>query len=284
MISPWACAFSAASEPGGSMSSRSVLIAVAVASLVSACGSTPSQQDAARATQGVMQRQDFEIVDCLLPGQVRQLGAASYLTQRRPIRTTTSDCRIRGGEYVSYDRADLKSSLRIWMATAQAGDAEAQTTVGEIYERGLGTEPNYEAAIIWYRKAADQGNSRALFNLGTLYEQGLGVPADKLEALNLYRRAWGLPEDSVMYQSAARHEQEDVRRELETQIKEKDSQLQLLQKQLKELEREIARRPAANAQAQAQSQAEIASLKKLIDNLQAERRISGERLANAPRL
>ena len=266
------------------MSSRPALIAIAVATLVSACASAPSQQEASRATQGMVQRQDLEIVDCLLPGQARQLGAASYLTQRRPIRTTTSDCRIRGGEYVSYDRADLKSSLRIWMAAAQSGDPEAQTTVGEIYERGLGTEPNYEAAVLWYQKAADQGNSRALFNLGTLYEQGLGVPADKLKALNLYRQAWGLAEDSVMYQSAARQEQEDLRSELEAQLREKDSQLKLLQKQLQGLESEIAKRPTANTQAQEQSQAEIASLKKLIANLEAERRVSSERLADTPRL
>jgi hypothetical protein len=264
------------------MNVRPAPIAIAVASLLSACASAPSQPDAARATQGMVQRQDLEIVDCLLPGQVRQLGGASYLTQRRPIRTTTSECRIRGGEYVSYDRADLRSSLRIWMAAAEAGDPEAQTTVGEIYERGLGTEPNYEAAIVWYRKAADQGNSRALFNLGTLYEQGLGVPADKLEALNLYRRAWGLPEDSVMFQSAARREQEEVRRQLEAQIQEKDSQLQLLQKQLAELEREVARRPGPEAQAR--TQGEIATLKKLIATLQAEQRVSAERLADVPRL
>lgn len=264
------------------MCSRSSLIAIAVAALTAGCGSSPTEDEASRATQGMVQRQDLEIVDCLLPGQVRQLGNTSYLTQRRPIRTTTSDCRVRGGEYVSYDRADLKSSLRIWMEAAQAGDAEAQTNVAEIYERGVGTEPNYEAAVIWYQKAADQGYARALFNLGTLYEQGNGVPVDKLRALNLYRQAWGLPEDSVMYQSAARQEQEDLRRELETQIQEKDGQLQLLQKQLKQLEGELARRPAGDAQAQAQG--EIASLKKLIANLEAERRVSSQRLAQSPRV
>src|SRR5690606_28344369 len=105
------------------------------------------------------------------------------------------------------DRADLKSSLRVWMAAAEAGDAEAQTNVGEIYERGLGTEPNYAAAALWYRRAADQGNSSALFHLGTLYEQGLGVEQDRLKALNLYRQAWGVPEDDVIFTSAARREQ-----------------------------------------------------------------------------
>ena len=59
-----------------------------------------------KATQGMVKRADLEIVDCLLPGQVRQLGNSSFLSQRRPMRTTASECSIRGGEYVAYDRAD----------------------------------------------------------------------------------------------------------------------------------------------------------------------------------
>src|SRR3569833_1727879 len=165
------------------------------------------------ATEGMVTRQDLEIVDCLLPGVVRSLGNTTYVTQRRPTRTTATDCHIRGGEYTAYDRADYKSTKRVWMSAAEAGDAEAQNNVGEIYERGIGGAPYYEAAVIWYQKAADQGYARALFNLGTLYEQGQGVEQDRLKALNLYRKAWGLPEDNVMYASAARHQQEQLRAE-----------------------------------------------------------------------
>ena len=47
------------------------------------------------------------MVDCLLPGQIRKLGRAmTYLTPRRPIKTSAQDCEIRGGEYVAYDRSD----------------------------------------------------------------------------------------------------------------------------------------------------------------------------------
>jgi uncharacterized protein len=236
---------------------------------------------AGRTTQNMITRHDLEIVDCLLPGQVRQLGNSTYLTQRRPTRTTASDCRIRGGEYVAFDRADLKSALRIWMAAAEAGDAEAQNNVGEIYERGLGTEPNYEAALIWYRKAADQSYSPALFNLGTLYEQGKGVAADKLKALNLYRQAWGVPEDSVIYESAAQREQDELRAELDRQLKEKDTQLQLLQKQLKELETKLKKQTVA---ADTETGAEIKALKAWIEKLEGERRVGTERLATLPKV
>ena len=39
-----------------------------------------------------------EMVDCLLPGQIRQLDeTVTYLTERRPVRTTQADCTGRGG-------------------------------------------------------------------------------------------------------------------------------------------------------------------------------------------
>nr|WP_298717551.1 caspase family protein [uncultured Steroidobacter sp.] len=234
------------------------------------------------ATKGMVKRSDLEIVDCLLPGQVRQLGNSSFLSQRRPIRTTASECSIRGGEYVAYDRADLQSALRIWMQAAESGDLEAQTNVGEIYERGLGVAPDYEAAAKWYRKAADKNHARALFNLGTMYEQGLGVPRDGLKALNLYRQAWGVPEDNIIFTSAAQREQEQLRKELDAAIAEKDAQLGLLQKQLKELQEQLASKPAVEQTADGSSK-EIEALKRWIAQLEAERRKSSERLAGIPR-
>lgn len=249
--------------------------------LLIAASAAPSKEDQAAATKGMVKRSDLEIVDCLLPGQVRQLGNTSFLTQRRPVRTTTSECSIRGGEYVAYDRADLKSALRIWMPTAESGDVEAMTNVGEIYERGLGVEPNFEAAAQWYQKAADKGYARAMFNLGTLYEQGQGVPQDQLKALNLYRQAWGLPEDGLIYASAAQREQDELRKEMETLIAEKDSQLGLLQKQLKDLQDKLARQPVA--QQTADTSKEVEALKKWIAQLEGERRKSTERLAGIPK-
>jgi uncharacterized caspase-like protein len=253
------------------------LLALAFAAISGA--TAPAWPAKNTATEGMVARQDLEIVECLLPGQVRQLGNTTYLTQRRPTRTTTADCRIRGGEYVAYDRADYKAALRIWMATAQAGDPDAQTNVGEIFERGLGGEPNPEAAAVWYQKAADQGYSRALFDLGTLYEQGQGVEKDRLKALNLYRRAWGLPEDNVMYTSAAQREQQAMRQELQKALDEKDQQLQLLQKQLQEIQK---RAQASAAKPDGDSVKEIEALKTWIAKLESERRASAGQLATLP--
>lgn len=158
------------------------------ACLIAACGVIPGAAAA-------MTADDLLVVDCALPGQIRQLGrSTTYVAPRRPARTTVADCRERGGEYVVPGRADLGSALAVWMPQAQAGDAEAQTMIGELFERGMGIEPDYQAAALWYRRAADQGFSRAQVNLGNLFERGLGVPRDPIQALTWYRRAAGLPE------------------------------------------------------------------------------------------
>ena len=141
---------------------------------------------------------DLLVVDCLLPGQIRQLGRKTYLAARRPVKTTARDCQIRGGEYVAFDRASYATALNVWLPRAKDGDAEAMVNVGEIYEKGLGLSPDYQAAAHWYRKAAEAGNSSAQINLGHLYETGLGVGKDPAEALRWYRRASGLSDALVL--------------------------------------------------------------------------------------
>ncbi|MFA6986350.1 MAG: caspase family protein [Arenimonas sp.] len=169
----------------------------------------------------VRNAEDLLIVDCLLPGQIRSLGRqATFLSARRPIRTTQADCEIRGGEYVSYDRANYQTALKVWLDQAMAGSAEAQNNVGEIYSKGLGTEPDYGMAAQWFQKAAAQGYGRAKINLGFLYEQGFGVPQDTAKALNLYREASGI-QDELLYASA-----------VEVQFKEKDAQISGLQSEV----------------------------------------------------
>lgn len=150
---------------------------------------TPAQQAAA----AVGQVDDFAVVDCLLPGRIQRLGRRlTYLTPRQPVRTTAQDCAIRGGEYTAYDRSDYATALKVWLPQAEEGDKVAQTYVGEIYEKKLGSQADYAQAAAWYRKAAEQGYTRAQINLAHLYETGLGVEKDPAAARKWYQRASGL--------------------------------------------------------------------------------------------
>ena len=263
---------------GGSGFNFTAAIALAALTGVAQMGGARAADDS-RARQGMTERQDLEIVDCLLPGQVRRLGTMTYVSARRPTRTTAADCRVRGGEYVEYDRANYKSALHVWMAAATAGDPQAMTNVGEIYERGLGGAPDYAAAAIWYQKAADKGFSRALFDLGTLYEEGLGVPQDRLKSLNLYRQAWGVPADSLLFESAVRKEQEEEHARYEQDVAEKDAQIEALKKELDRAQSELQQRAQGAARDSAVSTVEIASLRKLVQELEASRDASARGLA-----
>jgi len=189
-----------------------ICISTAILAVLSAL-STPvvsSTDDPSRDVDKLM------IVDCMLPGKVMRLGAgARYMSARRPVKTTGADCEIRGGEYVAYDRANYASSLKVWLPEAKAGDPKAQTYVGEMFEQGLGTMPDYQTAVAWYRKAAEQGFERAQMNLGSMYERGLGVEQDDVEALNWYRRATGMADDELILSSEAEEQREALEAEAE---------------------------------------------------------------------
>jgi len=241
------------------------------------CTSAVLAKDSDKAREGMVTRADLEIVECLLPGQVRQLGGMTYLSSRRPTRTTTADCRVRGGEYVAYDRADTKSALRIWLASAESGSAEAQNNVGEIYERGVGGQPDYVAAATWYQKAVAQGYTRAMVNLGSLYEQGFGVDKDPLKALNLYRQASGLPENSVIYAEAAQREQDEQKAQATRILQEKDAQLEALKKQVQELEHKLQ----TQANKAAAPSPELEALRSLVKQLESDKSQAQQQLASA---
>ncbi|GAB1257498.1 hypothetical protein NBRC116494_20000 [Aurantivibrio plasticivorans] len=211
-----------------------------VSTLLVSCSALDDNQNV---TNDGIQSKDLYIVDCLLPGQIRKLGAMTYSAARRAIKTTAVDCRIRGGEYVAYDRADYRTALKVWLPAAEQGDAEAQTNVGEIFERGLrgdelSSEPDYPSAAAWYQRAAEQGFTRAQINLGYLYEKGLGVEKDISKALNWYRQASGLTEDQLVYESSANQALDELRNELNGKISVAESQTQILNKQLAQLRNE----------------------------------------------
>ena len=178
------------------------------------------------------------VVDCLLPGKLKQLGKRSrFMTSRQPVKITASECAIRGGEYTAFDRADYATSLKIWLPQAQTGDPEAQAYVGEIYEKGMGLQPDYELAAVWYKKAAKQGLTRAQINLGNLYEKGLGVDKDSIVALNWYRKASGLGEDNLQYASTIVATQE-----LEAELSKLQINVESLQKYKKQNEAAISKK------------------------------------------
>jgi hypothetical protein len=222
--------------------------------LFAACQSAPpsaGEQDTHTQTLAApapKSAEDVLIVDCLLPGQVRKLGRMTYLTPRRPMKSTAVDCEIRGGEYVSFDRSNYATALNVWLGKANEGDATAQNYVGEIYQKGLGLEPQYAMAAAWFRKAAKQGDTRAQINLGYLYEKGLGVEKNSMEAINWYRKATGLDEALTLFGRQKQEELDALRQASERNQQEIDhlnGQLESTQHELEKNKRQVISRNKA---------------------------------------
>ncbi|HET8707146.1 MAG TPA: caspase family protein [Pseudomonadales bacterium] len=220
---------------------KTIFISTFAALMLLACSSGP--EIASKAAPAARNADDFLIIDCLLPPQVKKLGQkASYLAARRPIKTTAADCEIRGGEYVSYDRANYQTALLAWLEEAKNGNKEAQNYVGEIYEKGLGLTPDYQTAAMWYQKSAAQDFARAQINLGNLYEKGLGVPKDPVKALNLYRAASGVKDDSLEYASsvaATTAVQQQTITSLQQQVSSQTKESQQLKQKLADTQKQL---------------------------------------------
>jgi len=222
------------------------------------------------ATSGVPMSPDrLMVVDCLLPGQVRKLGSSIYYTRRHAIKTVASECGIRGGEYVAYDRANFGTSLQVWLPQAKDGDAQAEVYVGEIYEKGLGTTPDFAQAAFWYKKAADQGFARGLSDLAYLYEQGLGVPKDPVKALNLYRRSTGITGDDLTFTSELTAANEVAASQIDAltqQLDASNEKAEALRQDLERTQSEALAKGAALRNAEAQSR----TLRKRLEELKAQ--------------
>jgi len=222
-------------------------LSLSVALGVVACASDITMID----THGTEEDADkLLIVDCLLPGKIKRLGAgATFVTPRRPTKIAALDCESRGGEYVAYEQANSATALKVWLPSAQDGSKVAQTYVGEIYEKGLGIKSDYKLAAKWYLKAATQGHSRAMLNLGYLYEKGLGVTKNLTVALNLYRQASGLSDTDIEFASIIDVENvDDSANELRTlkhELEDEKQQITIVNQQVIESKEQLAKEKAA---------------------------------------
>ncbi len=80
-------------------------------------------------------------------------------------------------------------AFALWQPLAQQGFADAQASLGWLYQAGLGVGQDLQQALYWYRKAAAQGHAVAQNNLGVMYQQGLGVRSDLAKAIEWYRKS-----------------------------------------------------------------------------------------------
>jgi tetratricopeptide (TPR) repeat protein len=87
-----------------------------------------------------------------------------------------------------YRQKDYKGASKSFRRAAENGSPEAADYLGIIYEYGLGTQPDCNEGMRWFRKGANE-NSDAMNHIGLLFEHGCGVKVDNGEAMHWFEKA-----------------------------------------------------------------------------------------------
>lgn len=82
----------------------------------------------------------------------------------------------------AFTRNDYIRSHDLWLPLAESGIAEAQYSLGFLYQSGWGVAQDLPKAVSWYSLAAAQDETRAQFNLGVLLLTGEAPVAQDVEA------------------------------------------------------------------------------------------------------
>lgn len=91
--------------------------------------------------------------------------------------------------FVALHQKDYPSAYKLFLESAQAGNAEAEYNLGVLIHEGQGTEKDETQALSWIEKAAVQGWADAQYYLGNLYEFGQIVPQSFQNAALWYQKA-----------------------------------------------------------------------------------------------
>jgi uncharacterized caspase-like protein len=234
------------------------------------------------------QLDSYEIVDCEIPGATLRIGAGYATTGRsQALRTSGSDCAIRGGYFVEASAASYATSLKVWQPQADAGDPQAQYYVGRIYDNGLGRAPDVALASAWYKKAADKGHTAALTALAALYEKG-GIEGgpNPAQALELYRKAAQLTEPLAFARDVKERDVaiESLKRELDAARRNSEKQSEELKRSLNQRDSELRRLREEASRVKATPSAPIAQVTKAeqaVRDAENEVRRESQRLSTA---
>ncbi|MEE3391662.1 MAG: sel1 repeat family protein, partial [Candidatus Cryptobacteroides sp.] len=72
----------------------------------------------------------------------------------------------------SFYKRDYSKAVRLYQESAEHGSADAQYSIGVMYQHGLGVSRDYAEAEKWFRKAEAQGNAAARNALKAMQREG----------------------------------------------------------------------------------------------------------------
>ncbi len=90
----------------------------------------------------------------------------------------------------AYNQKDYDKAVTLYTQLAEAGNADAQTSLAYMYQMGQGVEKDDLKAFTLYEQAIAQKQPYALYNMALLYAGGLGgVVQDPLKGHQLFLEA-----------------------------------------------------------------------------------------------
>jgi len=87
----------------------------------------------------------------------------------------------------AYDAKDYKTAFKEYLPLAEAGNAEAQYRIGDMYRYGDGINQNYDTAMSWFKKAVRNGYRPMMLTLGYMVGKGQGIKASLDGEICFYR-------------------------------------------------------------------------------------------------
>ena len=103
-------------------------------------------------------------------------------------------------DYLAYLEKDDKQGLGLsLMASAFAGCAQGQATLGRYYLLGERFPRDLNNALNWLGKAAEQGNAPAMTALAAMYMFGDGVKVNGKKAVELLTKAIELGDAEALF-------------------------------------------------------------------------------------
>src|SRR5450759_31115 len=82
----------------------------------------------------------------------------------------------------AHRRGDWAEAVKRYQPIAAQGNAEAQSSLGNLYRMGQGVKQNDAEAVKWFRLSAAQRNAVGQGGLGLMYAAGGGVAQDNVRA------------------------------------------------------------------------------------------------------
>jgi TPR repeat protein len=98
----------------------------------------------------------------------------------------------------AYDAESYDAAMRWFRKAADVGNTEAMMGMSWIYGNGRGVPQDDAEALRWRKMSAEHGNAVAMWVVGVNYEEGKVVPQDYAEAMRWYKKSADLGDADAM--------------------------------------------------------------------------------------